>query len=283
MKAMSLTTSTETMNDTSLLVTALQAAIDAGKQIMEIYNGPFDVEVKSDLSPLTIADRQSHEIIKNALSTTGIPMLSEEGSEIEFSERKSWPRYWLVDPLDGTKEFVKRNGEFTVNIALIEDNRPVMGIIYVPVTDVLYYGIMGSGSYRLLQAAHNLKNGSPSDIRTSAHALPIAQQRKFTIVSSRSHMSAETESFVNSLKEKHGDAEFLSKGSSLKICLVAEGSADVYPRLAPTMEWDTAAGEAIALAAGCTVINHFTGAEMIYNKEHLLNPHFIVYGRGFQP
>ena len=272
----------ETTIALTLINVALKSAIQAGVAIMEIYNKPFDVEIKNDLSPLTIADKASNELILQELNKTGIPVLSEEGASIPWEERKSWQSLWIVDPLDGTKEFIKKNGEFTVNIALVADNAPVLGVIYVPATDVLYYGITGTGAFKIVKANEVDIGVNFEDLEKYAVRLPENNARaRFTIVSSRSHMSDETAAFTDKYKNKFGETDFISKGSSLKICLVAEGAADLYPRLAPTMEWDTAAGQAIATACGCKVVIAGTMNEVTYNKENLLNPFFVVYGPGF--
>ena len=272
-------------NYTELLSIAIRAAVLAGKEIMEVYAQDFSVAFKDDKSPLTEADKRGHVKIISELKETGLPVLSEEGKEISFEERNHWELFWMVDPLDGTKEFVKRNGEFTVNIALIKNAVPVMGVIYAPVMDTLYFGGEGIGSYKLITDLHHLchliqtKHVTDKLIPT-AQKLPVKnQERIFTVVASRSHMSEETETYIEQLKNKHGDLQMISKGSSLKLCLVAEGSADVYPRFAPTMEWDTAAGQAIALYAGLKVINAHDQTPIIYNKPNLLNPWFIVEGK----
>ncbi|MFN5223915.1 MAG: 3'(2'),5'-bisphosphate nucleotidase CysQ [Bacteroidota bacterium] len=274
----------DNLNEVQLMKTAIAAAYEAGKAIMEVYeSGDFDSVLKSDLSPLTRADRVSHDIISTMLALTRIPMLSEEDSEMDYHKRKEWNRFWLVDPLDGTKEFLNRNGEFTVNIALIEENRPVMGVILVPGTNTLYFGGLQTGSHRIgdLSLVQDVMHDFESLLST-AKALPHHHSRStVTAVASRSHLNTDTSSFLDSLKETHGEIDVISKGSSLKLCLVAEGAADVYPRMAPTMEWDIAAGDAIATAAGCRVIEHATGMPLQYNKEQLLNPHFVVYGNGF--
>ena len=223
---------------------------------MKIYStADFGVEMKADNSPLTLADKASHEVIMRHLRPTAIPVLSEEGAHLPYEERKAWRRLWIVDPLDGTKEFIKRNGEFTVNIALVEDGTPVLGVILMPATGALYAAIVGQPF-----APHN--GGSAA--------------RPFTVVASRSHLNDETAAYIEALRAQHPDLQCVSAGSSLKICLVAEGKADVYPRFAPTMEWDTAAGHAIALAAGLTVTDPHTGCPLTYNKPDLHNPHFIV-------
>lgn len=261
------------MSYTQFLNTALAASIEAGKAILEIYNTDFDVQKKEDKSPLTEADLRSHNVIKKALNEFDIPVLSEEGKSIDYSDRKNWKELWIVDPLDGTKEFVKRNGEFTVNIALAKNSIPVLGIIYIPVTETLYFAEETIGAFKI-------KSPQTTDYKeliNLADKLPLNQSKDaFTMVGSRSHMSDETTNYMNSLKEKHGEVEIISCGSSIKLCMVAEGRADVYPRFAPTMEWDTAAGHAICRAAECEVIRHDTGEALTYNKENLLNPWFIV-------
>jgi 3'(2'), 5'-bisphosphate nucleotidase len=248
-----------------LLVHAIDAARKAGKAIIEVYTSDFAVEHKDDKSPLTLADKRAHDIIVKTLSAfdSSIPILSEEGKDIPYEARKNFEYFWLVDPLDGTKEFVKRNGEFTVNIALIRRDRPILGVIYVPVTDTLYYGHENAGSFMK-------KNGLTIK-------LPAQSNREhFTIVGSRSHASQELADFVEEMRKKHKEVDFISAGSSLKFCLVAEGKADIYPRLGPTMEWDTAAGQAIAEETGCTVLQWKSKEPLRYNKENLLNPWFTV-------
>lgn len=259
-----------------LLNTAIEAAILGGVEILKVYESDFAVEHKEDKSPLTLADKKAHEIIFEKLTFTNIPILSEEGREIPFEERSQWPQFWMVDPLDGTKEFVKRNGEFTVNIALIDGQDPVLGVIYVPVKKILYYGYVGLGAYKLYNVeTYDAKAAYQRAV--NAERLPVENKdRKFTIVASRSHMSPETEAFIEGKRAEHGELEMTSIGSSLKICLVAEGSADVYPRYAPTMEWDTAAGHAIAVCANKDILDRTTGKSMVYNKSDLLNNWFIV-------
>ncbi|NNK79970.1 MAG: 3'(2'),5'-bisphosphate nucleotidase CysQ [Flavobacteriales bacterium] len=259
-----------------LIDIAIQASLDGGLEILKVYSSEIAVEMKDDRSPLTLADKNAHLAIMENLEKTGLPVLSEEGKEIAFEERGQWDRFWMVDPLDGTKEFIKRNGEFTVNIALIEKGVPIAGVIYVPVRKELYVGLKDEGSYKVdsVEAEDNI---DLDDCRTKGDALPKAQgDRPFKVVGSRSHMSPETEDYINELKTKHGQVEIVSMGSSLKICLVAEGVADAYPRYAPTMEWDTAAGHGIALGAGCEVMDHSTGEAMRYNKKNLLNNWFLV-------
>lgn len=264
-----------------LLLDAVKASLEAGKVILDVYENTFSVEYKSDNSPLTIADRRSHEVIMEHLTPSGIPVLSEEGKEMPYSERKAWNELWVVDPLDGTKEFIKQNGEFTVNIALVIDQIPVLGVIYVPVEGVLYFASEKLGAYRYEGPAEAIdKAVSIADIISGSLRLPNKEKREFTMVGSRSHMNDETAEFFEGIRREYPNAEIISKGSSLKICMVAEGSADVYPRFAPTMEWDTAAGHAIARQAGFEIYNAANNKSLVYNKEDLLNPWFIVKATG---
>ena len=271
-------------NYSPFLSVAIKAAALAGREIRDIYNKqePIAVELKEDRSPLTEADKRSHNAIVHILKDTTLPVLSEEGKTIDYNERKNWELFWMIDPLDGTKEFIKRNGEFTVNIALIHHNEPVLGVIYAPMMDILYFGCAGIGSFKL-EADDDylmhliLTNHINDRIIQAAQRMPLKNELKqFTIVASRSHMTSETEAFIDTLRQLHGDIAMISKGSSLKLCLVAEGSAQVYPRFAPTMEWDTAAGQAIAKHAGFSVIDAIGQQPVVYNKEELLNPWFIV-------
>jgi 3'(2'), 5'-bisphosphate nucleotidase len=252
----------------------IEASLKAGEEILKIYAQDFDVETKSDESPLTQADKNAHLAIVSFLEQTGLPILSEEGKHMDFSERKSWNQFWLVDPLDGTKEFVKKNGEFTVNIALIENGLPVYGIIYAPVLKKLFVGNVGTEAW----VANEVEPTTSIDqILAQKLSIPVTKPAQpYIVVASRSHFSDETKVFVEELKQSKGEVDFASMGSSLKICLVAEGKADIYPRFGPTMEWDTGAGHAIAKAAGKMVTDHTTGEEMRYNKENLLNNWFIV-------
>jgi 3'(2'), 5'-bisphosphate nucleotidase len=258
-----------------LLELAVKAAYEGALEILDVYGTKFDVALKSDNSPLTQADQRAHNKIMSYLVESGIPVLSEEGADIPYEMRSKWDLFWMVDPLDGTKEFVKRNGEFTVNIALIRKGEPIMGVILVPVTGDLYFASKEEGAFKM--EGFNTPNGSLREWKKSAQKLPYSSEvRPFTIVSSRSHMSEETSNYVAELKAKHGEIQFVSMGSSLKICLIAEGAADIYPRFAPTMEWDTAAGHAIANAAGKEIIDFTTKVPMRYNKENLLNNWFVV-------
>ncbi len=257
-------------NISALTEIAMKAAIKAGNEILDVYhNSDFNIELKSDNSPLTLADKRAHKVIVECLIPTKIPVLSEEGKSISFDERKNWRQFWLVDPLDGTKEFIKRNNEFTVNIALIEDNSPVAGVVFVPVTKVLYWADQ-NGSFKA-------NVGEDGELLNEIEKLPVASERvRFVVVGSKSHMNPETEEFIQSIDTKGKAIEIKSKGSSLKICMVAEGNADIYPRLGPTMEWDTAAGHAIVKFAGKKVYQFENKKPVIYNKENLLNPWFVV-------
>jgi 3'(2'), 5'-bisphosphate nucleotidase len=256
----------------------LTISLEAGKEILEVYTQDFHVEFKDDDSPLTQADKRAHHSIMKGLHAMDptIPVLSEEGSEIAYSERCEWSHYWLVDPLDGTKEFVKKNGEFTVNIAFIEGKYPSVGIIYAPVLDVFYFGRVGEGAYKL-ENASRAEIGNEEELIQKSIRLPQIEDRQVTrVVASRSHMSEETKSFMKELEVKHGEVEVVTSGSSLKFCLVAEGKADYYPRYAPTMEWDTGAGQAIVEAAGGKVTRYEDNERFYYNKEDLLNGWFLV-------
>lgn len=253
------------MELTALLSGLVQLSRRAGDAIMDIYQREFDVVTKADNSPLTQADLASHEVITRSLAklTPDIPVLSEESGSIEAAERLSWSRYWLIDPLDGTKEFINRNGEFTVNIALIDAHRPVLGIVHVPVRQKTYFGVVGEGAW--------LQDGSESarriQTRQPAASIPV-------VVGSRSHANPALEACLAPI----GAHDMVSMGSSLKFCLLAEGAADLYPRLGPTSEWDTAAAQAVVEAAGGQVVT-LDGEPLAYNtKEDILNPWFIVMG-----
>jgi len=258
-----------------LLETSIKAALAAGKVILDIYQSDdFEVEIKGDNSPLTKADKASHRVLVSYLEEAGIPILSEEGKAIPYEERKDWNQLWILDPIDGTKEFIKRNGEFTVNIALVENQIPILGVIYVPVLKELYFAEKDLGAFKILNIT---ECSSLSKIMSAASTLPLDLKKdKYTVVASKSHLSKETEDYIEELEKQHGEVITLSKGSSLKLCMVAEGVADEYPRFAPTMEWDTAAGQAICKYAGKTVYDYKTQKEMLYNREKLLNNWFLV-------
>ncbi len=260
---------------TENLKIALTAALEAGKAILEIYHsGEFDIEIKGDNSPLTKADTASHNVILRHLEKTNIPVLSEEGKEIPYQERKTWNQLWVVDPIDGTKEFIKRNGEFTVNIALIQDQKTLLGVIFVPASGDLYFSTKDRGAYKV---SVDLNTLNMDNLLERSTKLPVDRKDKtYTLVASRSHMSPETEAYIQEMKAKYGAVNLVSKGSSLKLCMVAEGRADCYPRFAPTMEWDTAAGQAICEHAGFKVIDWSTKKPMLYNRKELLNNWFLV-------
>ncbi|CAH8295445.1 3'(2'), 5'-bisphosphate nucleotidase [Mariniflexile fucanivorans] len=258
-----------------LLKIAIKAAIHAGEDIMKIYSEGFEVTLKQDNSPLTIADENANAIINSYLEKTDIPIISEENKQVSYTIRKDWDMCWIVDPLDGTKEFIKRNGEFTVNIALIKNNTPVLGVIYVPVTKTLYYAIVSDNkAYKCELNSHAF---TESIFQNSVEiAAKKEENNQIKIVGSRSHKSEETDAFIKTLELQGKGIELVSKGSSLKFCLVAEGRANIYPRFAPTMEWDTAAGHAICNAVGLKVTQANKNEALLYNKENLLNPYFVV-------
>jgi len=260
-------------------------SVQAGSAIMKIYNQDFEVMKKADSSPLTRADLAANRIITEGLKKLPgplglLPLISEEGDIPANDERAEWVAWWLIDPLDGTKEFVSRNGEFTVNIALIvrespgSPGKPLAGWVYVPVPGVLYQGISGKGALRIM-----LQNpeGFPADSPSPSVSLPDEKSAGFPrIVASRSHRNPETEAVIRAVGDQFGKGEIISSGSSLKLCRIAEGSAELYPRPAPTMEWDTAAADAVCRASGARVADAITGKYLEYGKEDLLNPWFLV-------
>lgn len=255
---------------------AIQASLDAGEAIMKIYDTSFNVELKDDKSPLTEADKRANSIITSYLKTTEIPIISEENKQTDHSIRKNWETCWVVDPVDGTKEFIKRNGEFTVNIALVSNQKPILGVIYVPATKVLYVAdVNNKNAFKANLESHNTPIHMVLELSEPLQPKAI-NKHSVRVVASRSHMSQETMDFIETLQVEGKDVEIVSKGSSLKFCLLAEGEADVYPRFAPTMEWDTAAGQAICNAVGIEVISKETDKPLLYNKENLLNPWFLV-------
>jgi len=271
-------------------------AKEAGDAIMEIYNRDFQVEYKDDKSPLTEADTKSNEIICEALAKAypNIPMLSEENKEVSYQERKDWEYYWCIDPIDGTKEFIKKNGEFTVNIALIHKDTPVLGVVYAPALGDMYWAVKGKGAFKAIV------NDAPQGYFLTGQFWMLNDEAKekfikklplhhnndpeniLTIVASKSHLSEETQELIDHLTSNIQHPTFISKGSSLKLVMVAEGSADIYPRLAPTMEWDTAAADAVVRESGKMTYQYSPDPRaqnpepLQYNKENLLNPWFVV-------
>ncbi len=263
------------MNDpmNNELQQVVDIAIDAGAEILEVYAGQFEVEMKEDGSPLTQADRRAHELIQRRLRQLypDIPLLSEESDPEAFAERRRWNRFWLVDPLDGTKEFVRRSDQFTVNIALIEENRPVLGVVHAPVTGVSYYAGEVVPQKTPTQAFRSDANGKvPIQVKKY-------NPKKAIMVASRSHSGSAVEAYRARLADEAEQVEIIRMGSSLKICLVAEGLADIYPRLAPTSEWDTAAAHCVLEAAGGSV-TALSGEPLEYNKANILNPWFLAGG-----
>lgn len=260
-----------------LLQMMISAAIEAGIAILKIYDLPdFGVKIKDDNSPLTLADLASSDVINSYLEKTPYPIISEEIRNQKFEERNDWETCWIVDPLDGTKEFVKRNGEFTVNIALCTNGTPTLGVIYVPVTRELYYAdVTNRRAYKTVLNDHH---AIPEHLFSENDRIQPSSENKslLRVVGSRSHMNQDTLDYIKKAENSYKTIEIVSKGSSLKFCLVAEGKADVYPRFAPTMEWDTAAGHAICMAVGLKVTSQETQEELQYNKEDLLNPYFLV-------
>ena len=283
------------------MVPALIAATKAGEAILEVYHGEIDVSYKEDDSPLTLADKRAHSAIADHLSsdfTSSIPMLSEEGKHTPYEERQGWEYYWLVDPLDGTKEFVKRSDEFTVNIALIKKNRPVLGVVFLPAIGSLYFAAEGLGSYKLedVGAIGQLVAGAGEffeeerplkQLIEAAIRLPVQQSfskstDQLNLVGSRSHGTEALSEFVEKVKQQYRKVDFVPAGSALKLCLVAEGSADIYPRFGPTMEWDTAAGHCVVEQSGGKVVDMEKKAPLDYNKRDLHNPYFVCIANHFR-
>jgi len=254
------------------LIQISNAALKAGNEILSIYNAGFTISTKTDQSPVTEADLSANSIITEALKPIGLPILSEEGEKADYEKRSKWSKFWMVDPLDGTKEFINRNGEFTVNIALIENGKPTMGVIYIPVTKTLYFADKKAFKIDNFNQPLMLEK-----LYLQAQELPLSTTRlNYTILSSRSYLNETTKNYIKQKEKQLGKVDVIQKGSSLKLCLIAEGSADIYPRFAPTMEWDIAAGHAIINASGGTVKDWETKKPLSYNKENLKNPFFLV-------
>ena len=250
---------------------AIKAAIKAGSEIMRIYDGGnFQIESKEDNSPITLADKSANTIINEFLKPTGIPIISEENIETDFSERKLWDSCWIVDPLDGTKEFINKNSEFTVNIALVKNNKPVFGVIYIPVSKELYFGnVVEGSSFKMIIDNKTLKEDL---LKYAEEIFPVSDQRTIRIAGSRSHINEETLEFIEGIRKKYSqEVKVIPKGSSLKFCLIADGTLNIYPRIGTTMEWDTAAGHAICKAVGIRVFDVQTNRELVYNKKNIKN------------
>lgn len=251
------------MHYSSILPDVIKVADEASEKVFHIYQSDFSVDYKEDSSPITAADIASHEIIVRGLRNISqdIPVLSEEGKDIPWEERRQWRRFWLVDPVDGTKDFTQRTGEFTVNIAMIEDGQPVMGVVIAPALKEAYWGVVGEGAHKRDRTGkvHRIRVADPKDSKR--------------VVASKNHLNEETSSFIDKL----GNHELIQAGSSLKFCRIAEGHADIYPRLGPTSEWDTAAAQAVLVAAGGSV-NTLDGKPLRYGKEDILNPNFVASG-----
>jgi len=250
----------------SILSDVIRIADEASEKVLHIYQSDFKVSYKEDASPITAADVASHDIIARGLRSISrdIPVLSEEGAQLPWQERQHWRRFWLIDPIDGTKDFTQRTGEFTVNIAMIEDGEPVMGVVTAPALKEAYWGIKGEGAFKRDRAGHS-------------HRIRVAEPREtLRVVASKNHLNEETRAFIETL----GPHEIVQAGSSLKICRIAEGHADIYPRMGPTSEWDTAAAHAVLLAAGGKMQTP-AGQPLEYGKENVLNPHFIAAGNWY--
>ncbi len=263
----------------------LQSVIDiveaAGKAIMEVYRTKFTIKYKQDKSPVTMADERSHSIITAGLQQiSSYPILSEEMEQPSYEVRKKWKAFWLVDPLDGTKEFINRRDEFTVNIALIKDTAPILGVIYSPVQKTAYYALKGRGAFRITgKHGPDLSAKQEENLNYNRTKLPISKRTSniYTIVASRSHLSNATDNYIKNEKSKYVEVRAIYAGSSLKFCRVAEGAADAYPRFEPTMEWDTAAGQIIVEESGKRMVLSDGITPLSYNKRSLTNPVFLVF------
>jgi len=268
------------MDYPALLKLSVNAALKAGEEILRIYNTDFDIETKSDNTPVTLADRTSGDCINAVLADSGIPVISEESDILDYSIRRAWQRVWIVDPLDGTKEYIKRNGEFAVNIALVENGNPSIGVIYVPVNKEIYFAAKGFGSYKITQhdlIAELTKKNIADNLFEFGRKLPLQKPPKsYTVVASRSHLSREVNARIRELQNLYGTIDVISVGSSIKQCWVAEGKAHEYPRFGLTMEWDTAAGQCILEQAGGELVDYETRKPMVYNKQSMRNGYFIA-------
>ena len=263
------------INNNILLKTALTASYKAACSILKIYNSDFNFELKKDNSPITLADKESNIIITDILKTTNIPIISEESKKIPYDIRKNYEYTWIVDPLDGTKEFIKRNGEFAINIALAHKGNVIIGVICVPYLNIIYFASNNIGSYKLNNfKLYDIPNISLDEIIKSSKKLPLKSNKEKIILCSNSHLNNETKKFIEKLSDKN--YKIIKKGSSIKFGIIAEGKADIYPRLSPTMEWDTAAGQIIVEQTGKKILNFNTRETLKYNKKDLKNPSFII-------
>ncbi len=262
---------------TGMIDIAVKASLEAGEMIMEVYGErSLVVESKADNSPVTEADLRADAVIARCLGETGLPLLSEEGRDVPYRERRNWKRLWIVDPLDGTKEFINRSGEFTVNIALVEGGEALAGVVYAPVSDVLYTGIAGRGAWRIDGASEACV--SDPFLRDKGVALPCVTRENYGIVASRSFRDKRTGNFIRQFCDRFEGTRTVTTGSSLKLCLVAEGEADIYPRFGYISEWDTAAGHAIVAASGGRVVQALDpSVPLVYNKPSHLNPWFMAF------
>jgi 3'(2'), 5'-bisphosphate nucleotidase len=250
--------------------------VRAGNEIIKVYqSNDFQVEMKSDKTPLTIADKNSNHVIVDGLKKIfpKIPILSEESKKTPFQTRKEWEYLWIIDPLDGTKEFIKKNGEFSINLALVKDGTPIFGILYLPVKDILYYAVKGYGAYKK-ENSGIFKRLFNSDEDKEYEKIADSPKR---IIISRSHYTEETQQFVKEIEKQFSKVQLISVGSAMKIAYLAEGKADIYPRLAPTMEWDIAAGQIVLEESGGEILDFYEKTPLIYNKENLRNPWFVAY------
>ncbi len=264
------------MNSETLINTAIHAAIVAGDEILKVYHTEdFEVVSKEDFTPVTKADKNAHKRIQEILQKTKLPILSEEGIHASFQERKKWEFFWLVDPLDGTKEFIKRNDEFTVNIALIGGNEPLAGVVYVPVTHTIYVGVQNAGAFKLVQPDMACTFRTLQENGTKLPATNTGTE--YVVATSRSHKNPQTEQYIARLKNEHANVRIEAVGSALKLARIAEGSLSIYPKIGTTMEWDTAAGHAVLKACGKNIFLHDLKTELVYNKENLANPDFVAF------
>lgn len=259
----------------SYLLLALESAVKAGEKILAIYETDFDSWEKSNRTLVTDADLQASEVIVSLLKQTGYPVISEEGEQIPFEERRSWGIYWLIDPLDGTREFVAKRDHFTVNISLMVHSEPIFGLIYSPVFNRVWFAAEKEGAFRLEDVSIQL-NKPFGQVMGKADRIPDTQTDRFTVMVSQSHISQRVESYIKLLEEEHGEIALLRMGSAEKLCRVAEGSGQIYPRFGPTMEWDTAAGQIILTECGKNIYHHQSGEPLRYNKADLANPWFIA-------